>query len=77
MCTCAIFHSAELRYCFGANLLTIRMQFSAIRSWNLAKAAEGSLLFCAKAPALDDPRARPGGQLRAGTGQSNVILRKK
>lgn len=59
-------------------MLTIRMQFSAIRSWNLARAAEGgSLLFCAKALALDDPRARPGGQLRAGTGQSNVILWKK
>lgn len=31
----------------------------------MARAAEGSLLFCAKALALDDPRARPGGQLRA------------
>lgn len=41
------------------------MQFSAIRSWNLARAAEGSLLFCAKALAPDDPRVGPGGQLRA------------
>lgn len=55
----------ELQYCFQAHLLTIRMQFSAIRSWNLARAAEGSLLFCAKALALDDPRVGPGGKLRA------------
>lgn len=41
------------------------MQFSAIRSWDLARAAEGSLLFFAKAQALDDPRVGPGGQLRA------------
>lgn len=65
MQTHTIFHSTELQYCFRAHLLTIRMQFSAIRSWDLARAAEGSLLFCAKAQALDDPRVGPGGQLRA------------
>lgn len=64
MRTNTIFHSAELQNCFQAHLLTIRMQFSAIRSWNLARAAEGSLV-CAKALALDDPRVGPGGQLRA------------
>lgn len=51
----------QLRYCFTAHLLTIRMQFSAIRSQDLAGDRGENGPFLAKATALDDLEVCPRG----------------
>lgn len=67
----------QLQYCFGAHLLTIRMQFSLIRSRNLAGGRGVYLSLGVKAPFLDDPGGSPWGTAQGWVGQNNVILWKK